>query len=1285
MKEIFPYISPLIESQFPSFYKEEGQNFIAFVKAYYEWLETENNVLWHTRRLLNTFDVDDTSEDFIVYFKEQILKNVQFTTASNKRLFIKNALDFYRSKGTARNIDLFFKLVYGKSAKVNYPADSLFRLSDNNWKIPIYLEISNSPYNKSYNGKQIRGLTSGSTAFVEGYSTRKINSNILNADGFSTQVSKLLNILYITNLSDDFITGETIVHNDIDDPDGAPTIIGSATSLEILAGGANYKVGDIVELKSATGILGKGIVREVENSSGQVTFELIKGGWGYTTSPNIIVAPKTIKIRDVTTKYRSGRNPYEYFEHLLQPLGNVHFISANSDISQFIETGDTLKISDGTNVKSNIQVITTLSSQPYSNGDLYFSVVSGNTASELYSDISDGSYANTYQVLTDSDLIVANISSFIDKSAFANIIGFKDTSLLKINDITGSVLPVVGETIIQKNSIDSWGSATVTKVVASGSTAEITLDNFVGSFVKDIDFSDNSFEFLASANLETSNSSIDFTQFQPGDKIIITNTTSNNNDGTYTIRNIHSSSLLEIVEGWPNPSIIPDTSYVNITTNFRIIGETSGSNSHLQSYDYYLGLNETSVTSIVGVDLNSPPVGANYADGELLIFTTVDGGGGAAANVTVDGSGGITSVDMIRGGIGYLEAPIVGIDGSGTGANGNMTAVLGNEFDFAYTDTYVVSEDTNTSGYIDTISTGSLASFRVVSLDDEEEDLIVFTDLINDVNVYGQIYADIENGVGFGINIDSTAYGFPKFPTADLNSVINDALNSETLTVGSIAAISASNPGEDYNVAPVVTVIEPNIYKFKKNDYTITTVSPTSAFLNGEKISFKIRKVINANTEINDLDDRIIVGSHPFSENDPVIYTTDLGATAITGLNPGATYYVKDANVEAIGLSSSPGSTKIAISPTLFPTQKHYFTQQNGQLLAEIEDITGTNTLDVIRKTFVASVYPSSNTIITGESSGYSSSVAQFNDRYPITGLNSIIDSSVVTANGVVTSMDIYDSGFGYQYFNSVDFNRIGTNEDIGTAKVLLGKQGYGEGFYKNRKSFLSETSYLHDGDYYQEFSYEIESAIPFEKYFEMLKKVLHLAGTKMFPANIIDSKSETNINSVKQFERELIFNPFTNLTIATNQFNIDSHGFNTDDKVVYTYDQGNTAIGITGTFNISEIDGHLGSGIVTVTTGINHGFSNGDNIVIDGTTNFDGNYLIFNASGNTFDYLNINSSAIETSGTVRHSLYFNQELLINKIDTDNFSVDYANGTPIDFDATGNYQNETGHYFTIIS
>jgi len=218
MKNIEKRISPLIQSQFPAFYQEEGENFIAFVKAYYEWMENsgtyntysgstvtqyiapnndiievtsaqlanaeymktisryvpvDESPLYHARRLPTYRDIDETTDEFIVQFKEKYLKNIQFDTATNKKLLVKNSLDLYRAKGTERAVDLFFKLVYGTSAEVRYPAEKIFRLSDGVYEKPEYLEIGYSIYNIDYVGKQVVGQLSGAKAFVEKYIRRR--------------------------------------------------------------------------------------------------------------------------------------------------------------------------------------------------------------------------------------------------------------------------------------------------------------------------------------------------------------------------------------------------------------------------------------------------------------------------------------------------------------------------------------------------------------------------------------------------------------------------------------------------------------------------------------------------------------------------------------------------------------------------------------------------------------------------------------------------------------------------------------------------------------------------------------------------------------------------------------------------------------------------------------------------------------------------------------------------------------------------------------------------------
>ena len=53
-------ISNFVESQFPQFYLTEGPNFVLFVKAYYEWLESEGQAINQSRSLLDYRDIDNT-------------------------------------------------------------------------------------------------------------------------------------------------------------------------------------------------------------------------------------------------------------------------------------------------------------------------------------------------------------------------------------------------------------------------------------------------------------------------------------------------------------------------------------------------------------------------------------------------------------------------------------------------------------------------------------------------------------------------------------------------------------------------------------------------------------------------------------------------------------------------------------------------------------------------------------------------------------------------------------------------------------------------------------------------------------------------------------------------------------------------------------------------------------------------------------------------------------------------------------------------------------------------
>jgi hypothetical protein len=144
------YISNFISSQFPQFYNEDGENFVLFMKAYYEWLESSGNPVYQARRLYDYRDIDNTLEEFLEFFQKKYLYGIPFNVIANKRFLLKRILDVYRSKGTIQCYRLLFKLLYNEDIEIYLPGRDVLRISDGTWNEPRYLEVSANEATPSY-------------------------------------------------------------------------------------------------------------------------------------------------------------------------------------------------------------------------------------------------------------------------------------------------------------------------------------------------------------------------------------------------------------------------------------------------------------------------------------------------------------------------------------------------------------------------------------------------------------------------------------------------------------------------------------------------------------------------------------------------------------------------------------------------------------------------------------------------------------------------------------------------------------------------------------------------------------------------------------------------------------------------------------------------------------------------------------------------------------------------------------------------------------------------------
>jgi len=169
--------------------------------------------------------------------------------------------------------------------------------------------------------------------------------------------------------------------------------------------------------------------------------------------------------------------------------------------------------------------------------------------------------------------------------------------------------------------------------------------------------------------------------------------------------------------------------------------------------------------------------------------------------------------------------------------------------------------------------------------------------------------------------------------------------------------------------------------------------------------------------------------------------------------------------------------------------------------------------INVRRKTFNQSFTPGVQ--ITGSTSGATAnvvSVTQIDDS-SLMGNNAVVNSFAGIVNGSVTSLSVINSGFAYEDGESINIE-IDTNQYIATGYANLINQGVGEGYFKSTRGFLNSDKYIHDGDFYQFYSYQVQTQLPLLVYGETLKKLMHVAGTKLFGNVIKVSNVDVTIKS---------------------------------------------------------------------------------------------------------------------------------------------------------------------------
>ena len=311
-------ISVKVQGQLPQFVKEDHETFVAFMEAYYEYMEQQGKPYEIIGSLDNYANVDKTVDEFLNYFKKQFGEDIPeavFANA-NKPFVLKHLRDFYRTKGSEKAFQFLFRLLYQEEITINTPGRDILRSSDGKYDSEFLIRTMDmSDEFSKLEGKRITGETSGATALVEVVITEILGTycittmflsevtaefqadEVVTYNNISFTIGNIIIDHKITNAGTGYFVNNIIPLSGNDDNSGALIRVkevtsGRLTSATINNGGSGYKNGDKFDIDNTNNLAIDGrsaslIVSEVDSNGSIVQVWIENSGSGYIGVPSI--------------------------------------------------------------------------------------------------------------------------------------------------------------------------------------------------------------------------------------------------------------------------------------------------------------------------------------------------------------------------------------------------------------------------------------------------------------------------------------------------------------------------------------------------------------------------------------------------------------------------------------------------------------------------------------------------------------------------------------------------------------------------------------------------------------------------------------------------------------------------------------------------------------------------------------------------------------------------------------------------------------------------------------
>lgn len=269
-------VSQLVQSQLPEFISTEYTTFVAFVEAYYRFMEQDQSALELVQNARSYSDIDSTTSDFVKYFLTNYINDIPSSVLANKRMLVKRINDIYTSKGSNLSFKNLFRVLYDAEVDVFHPYETVLRPSDGIWEQRVSLRVSR---------------LSGSADDIQDRVLRFQINNIVYEEPI-VRVKELTTDLYEVFLKSTS-TAPYVIDGTVTVSNGAGTVIftglikPTATNYIIARPGIGFRVGQIFNINIAGAVDTLVKVLRVSSTGGIELLKILNFGYGFISNITI--------------------------------------------------------------------------------------------------------------------------------------------------------------------------------------------------------------------------------------------------------------------------------------------------------------------------------------------------------------------------------------------------------------------------------------------------------------------------------------------------------------------------------------------------------------------------------------------------------------------------------------------------------------------------------------------------------------------------------------------------------------------------------------------------------------------------------------------------------------------------------------------------------------------------------------------------------------------------------------------------------------------------------------